>query len=418
MAVRTIKKVIKAFPFVVLALLASIAVIYDQYKVLGMFFLLIFLGFSLRFFKFKRVLVNTVMKLLFLIIIYIFLRSVFLSGINETAVYSISGIAIMFFGHRSYQLVTSKNVFASSFATLVLSIILFSIYRNASYDKMLLDILVPLIISTNIVFIYFINNDDEMLHISRHEHKAKTKLVRANRLMVVITLIIAGIAAFFEQIVSFIENVAQATLKGIGWLILMFIALLGSGLTGSEGEGGGGEGGFDLPFEDEAEPSIIWLILEYVMYVIAAAILLILLFFLFKKLYVLLKKLFSYLMNLTSREKARSQTGYEDIVEAESIINVTGRMLKNTLDKLIMGNLERYRPKNIREEIRYQYKLRVRKLKKKGFSYIPAYTADDVFAEQHKAVEDKDKIIKQEFVSLYNLARYSDEEIDPKNIKI
>lgn len=418
MAAGTVKKVIRAFPLIVLAFFASIVVIYDQYSVLGMFFLLILLGFSLKFFKFKRVLINSVLKILFLGIVYILLRPVFLSGLIETAVYAVSGIVIMFFGHRGYEYVTNKNVFAASFATMVLSIVLFSIYRNAEYDKNLLDIAVPFVIGVNIVFLYFINNDDEILHISRHEHKAKTKLIRSNRLMVIITLMIAAVAAFFEQIVEFLENAVQAALKGIGWLILMFISLLGSGLTGSEGEGGGGEGGFEMPFDDESGPSIIWLILEYVMYVIAGAIILLLLFFFFKKLYALLKKLISYLMNITVSDKTKTSAGYEDIVEAESIMNVTGRMLKKALNKIITENIDRYKPKTLREEIRYQYKARVRKLKKKGFTYVPAYTADDVYGAQDRTIEEKDKTIKHEFVGLYNLARYSDKDIDAKKIKI
>lgn len=407
---RILRHTYDAFPLLIFILFIHILLLRDPVLILVMSAVTAAMGLSLSIFRFKRVIWDLLSKAAFICILYFVMSSLLFEGTTEKVLFFVTSFTVMFFGRSIYRYALRKSVFAISIVSLILSIISFLMIRRNEYDSILLSIIVNAVIVINIIIIFFYNNTNEVASAIGENRKMPQKIMGSNRIMVITALAIVAAAALIREIVWLVETVAGLILTGIRELILLIIKLMS--YIGDDAMQSSDGGEMQLPDSgaDVPEPSIIWTILEYALYVLAGFIVLIGLYIVFRKLISLAKKLFSFLMRSLETGRSKQKSDYVDIVETRSVFDVTKENISKKVKGFIDDSSERYKAKSLREEIRYQYKLRVRKLKKHGFPFSGSMTAEEIYDTQHEHI--RHEVLKRDFIDLYSTARYSEKEIE------
>ncbi|MBO4298908.1 MAG: hypothetical protein J5998_08900, partial [Clostridia bacterium] len=122
--------------------------------------------------------------------------------------------------------------------------------------------------------------NDRAMHLgaaSRAGVKPPATMRRRNRALLIGVMAISALVAGFSWLEEKVAWLAAAVARGIGWILLWIGEHFGS--DQAAGGGGGGSGDMDLSaLGENTEPSKFWEAMTYVAYVIAAVVLLILLY--------------------------------------------------------------------------------------------------------------------------------------------
>ena len=352
------KKIIEfslnSFPIVIIFLLLNMIVLKDSDLIIAMTVIDIFIGVVLKLFWLRRIILNILSKLLFTYILFIGLSNFVFFELSGRILFVVSSLLILFFGSKIYKSLVNDYVIFTSFLTLIASIFLFILLRNIDDPSLSLQIIVPVVIILNTGIAFFRNNYNELSNISKTRHKIPAKLVRSNRIMVAIAIVIVIIIGFIKEITEFVEMVINSVLWVIGFIIKGIISLMTVFKNDAPSEGQVESGNIldQLPVSDNKE-SMVFKVLEYVFYAIVIIVLFLLVYFLSKMFIRFIKRIFKYLLGYF--EKGKTNTGYIDIIETQSLVNIAKEKVLGGIKEYIDDRSERFKLKSISEKIRYLF---------------------------------------------------------------
>ena len=401
-----------SFSILIFVLFINMLVLRYSFSIIMLLPAVILTGLSLRLFRFKRVGINIIFKILFAVVLYYVLSGIIFLEIPERILLAFYVLTVLFAGGRLYGYTQASYAFSSSFISLILSALMPAMLRKFMYEGLYLQTFVVIMISLNFIICFFRSNISEIMSISKTGHRIPRGLIISNRIMVTAAVVITVTAAFFREISAFVSSVGRL----IKWLIRETMILIyriiellyGRGTDDAPPDNMG-----DLLTELgglKGEESGFSTILTYVFYVILGIILLAALIFILIKLYGLAVRLLRFLSAYIEKDKGKNRTGYIDIVEKQKITEVTKEKIVNSMKAFIDEQKEKYRPKNTREEIRYLFKVKIRKMQKNGYRYDPSQTACEIYEKQPGQI--KGEAFSREFTEAYNRARYSSGDID------
>jgi hypothetical protein len=368
-------------------------------------------GAVLMIFRFGRNIIRIILKLAYACASYFVFINIMYFSVTDRIVYVCFLLVLIFFADRLYDLFMNRYINITSFGSLIISYIMILMLNNERYGGDMIKIIIPVIVSVNLAITYFRNNEKEMEQGSRIRQKMPSKLLNDNRIMVLAVMILAVITAFIKEIILFIDTIFTGILNMLKSAILFILrfsnSLFSADTVISEGEP---PSVIDNIPKTDAKTSLI----EYILFALAALILIALFSFMVIKLaglmIKLIKKLARYL-NMNMRKSMKDHdTGYVDIIETESIIKIVKEKVFMGIKDFMDNVGEQFKIKSDREMIRYLYKQKVRKLRKHGFDFSSALTPDEIYTRQlHLFKED---ILNREFINEYDQARYGAAEID------
>lgn len=247
--------------------------------------------------------------------------------------------------------------------------------------------------------------NDRAMHVgaaSRSGVKPPAAMRRSNRFLLIgvvaLSALVAGFGWLKEKTVWLVKMIAQ----GI-WKAIMFLSSLVGSDAAQQGGGQGGEMDMSALMGDAQEPSKFWEIMTYFAYVLTAVILIVLLFFVIKKLSKAIKKAVKGIAAWFSRFAGRMSEDYSD--EQESLLDwgevqkEMGETLKKRLGAIFQRD-KKWEAMDGREKARHLVRVLYRRARVKADSRTLREAAADLRATDPALIE------------AYELARYADREPD------
>lgn len=246
-------------------------------------------------------------------------------------------------------------------------------------------------------------------------------IIKHNRLLITIILIVIGIISFFKALKEGVEWLVG----GIGYLLLRFLVLLSELLAPAETQGPSGHegGGFEglLPPIEERPPSIWDKIVSIIGIIITIIAVLAFLGLLIYVLYKLFKKIMAWLSRFYQMGKdMEDYGGYVD--EKESLMDLKG-LGRDYVDRFrrwlteLMEREPRWDDlKTNKEKIRYIYRHFLLHCIAAGYSFKAYLTPREIGKELSQKEPEKAQNI-EELTAAYQQVRYGDKDISDEKIK-
>ena len=232
-------------------------------------------------------------------------------------------------------------------------------------------------------------------------------MVRRNRALVIVVIALTALIVGFSWLRERFQALWELIKKGILWLIL-WLGSMGGTQGGPDGPGGGDFSPEAMGLEP-GESAPFWEYLTYVGYVIAGAVMLVLLFFFFKKLGQLIVKLVKQIGAWMNRFAQSVGEDYTD--EQESLMDwgetrrEAAENLKKRLGRLFQRD-KKWDDMTARERARHLVKTLYRRAKISG----DARTLREVMPQLKTDAGEA-------LVDTYEIARYSSHEPDGAEIE-
>ncbi|MDC3417969.1 hypothetical protein [Aquibacillus salsiterrae] len=364
--------------------------------------------------------------------LFMTLLSLFLlfSSILTAIVALVLGFTLTYRASR-YAVYDKKELFPSSYLWVIglpIYVIGYVVFR---YKEELVNYLSIVSFAGFILLIVtLLSANDEHLKAATLSKKARPMLtknvIRQNRLFIIITIVFALLVANLQAIQAFIQQAIYQTIKGIVWLLTL------NGNDESPPEQPPKAQQPDILGTEKAEPSLIAVWFEKIMYAVVAVglicLALFLIYMLAKRFRRIIKKVTNWISRFANQllgQRKEEEVDQSYIDEKESIFDWDTFVAKQK-DKITRAVRTIYHRKptwqqlSTEQKIRYLYRELVKEQVNNGYVYHPSLTIRETISEIIKMVPGYEKELNV-LNELYEQIKYGEtvnEEVNVDQLKV